>query len=42
MHVQTVPQADSTLPELPATPLPCEKIHPFYSHCYFCVTTLAA
>ena len=25
----------------PHRALPCEKIHPFYLHRYFCVTTLA-
>src|SRR5450759_2696163 len=30
LHAQTVSQAGSMLPEFPASPLPCEKIHPFY------------
>ena len=40
VQAQSVPQAGSTLPEFPATPLPCEKIDPFYLHCYFYVATL--
>ena len=30
LHTQTVSQAGSRLPEFPAAPLPCEKIHPFH------------
>ena len=26
----------------PPLALPCEKIHPFYLHRYFCVTTLVS